>query len=74
MDAISHLLASGQSVLLIWGQGDQLDVLTSLVSEIRQIVGSDGSVALENIDRLLQCKLKPLYTVRNPSIILIVNV
>ena len=73
MDAISHLLASGQSVLLIWGQGDQLDVLTSLVSEIRQIVGSDGSVALENIDRLLQCKLKPLYTVRNPSI-LIVNV
>ena len=64
MDAISHLLTSGQSILVIWGKGDQLEILTSFVSEIRQVVGSDGNVALENIDRLLQCKLKPLPSAR----------
>lgn len=57
MDSIRHLVASGQSVLLIWSKGDKLDILTSFVSEIRQVVGSGGNVALENIDRLLQCKL-----------------
>ncbi|RDD43090.1 Anamorsin-like protein [Trichoplax sp. H2] len=54
MESVSHLVSNGQSVLLVWSQGGQLDTLANFTSSLRERVGTNGTVAVENINRLSQ--------------------
>lgn len=49
-------IKTGESVLLVWDQPSTPTNLKQLAEELYTIVGSDGKVSVENVERLLLCE------------------
>lgn len=47
---------AGENVLLVWDQPSTPTTLKQLAEELGTIVGSDGNVSVENVERLLLCE------------------
>lgn len=39
-------------MLVLWGSSAPVDRLQALVEDVKKVVGADGLIAVENIDRL----------------------
>lgn len=48
---------AGQTVLLIWNTGNSVESLENVVKEIQNVLGTDGKVKVENVERLHLGKL-----------------
>lgn len=49
-------IKAGENVLLVWDQPSTPTTLKQLAEELGTIVGSDGKVSVENVERLLLCE------------------
>lgn len=49
-------IKAGENVLLVWDQPSTPSTLKRLAEELVAIVGSDGRVSVENVERLLLCE------------------
>lgn len=45
-------ISAGQTVLLVWNSGNSVEILESIVKEIQNVLGPDGKINVENLDRL----------------------
>lgn len=55
-------IKAGENVLLVWAQPSAPTTLKQLAEELCTIVGSDGNVSVENVDRLLLCESHSIYS------------
>lgn len=49
-------IKAGDSVLFVWDQPSTPTTLKQFVEELATVVGSDGKVSVENVERLLLCE------------------
>lgn len=49
-------IKAGENVLMVWAQPSKPATLKDYAEELSSIVGTDGKVSVENVDRLLLCE------------------
>lgn len=49
-------IKAGENVLLVWAHPSKPTTLKQYAEELCTIVGTDGKVSVENVDRLLLCE------------------
>lgn len=49
-------IKAGDTVLFVWAHPSTSDALKQYAEELEAIIGVDGKVSAENMERLLQCE------------------